>query len=214
MTLHRELWLTTKMLAGIRLMFIESKYLKWALGRRNGSFMQWDQCCIRYWENFSIFSEHIEVVCFAFYIEKKWYWEHWIPNAALMGISSVSVRRGAEVLFYTSHVRIYSIVVDRVGVVNNASNIPFDQSASLSAGAACCRAMAPLHADRWLTQSSWSSWRMGGEKDLCSPSRRKDSKERFREIRLKIDLMVESVSSVKIARNHYIISFHDMKRHN
>jgi hypothetical protein len=155
------------MLAGIQLMFIGSKYLKWALGRRNRSFMQWDFIC---------------------------------------------VRRGAEVLFYTSHVR---ITRPSMMAVNNGSNIPFDQSASLSAGVACCRAMAPLHADRWLTQSSWSSWRMGGEKDFMPPpSRRKDSEERFRGIRQRIDLMVESVSSVKIARNHYIISFHDMKRHN
>jgi hypothetical protein len=76
-----------------------------------------------------------------------------IPNAALMGVSPVSVRRGAEVLFYTSHVRIYSTVADGAGAVNNGSNIPFDQSASLSAGAAWRRAMTPLHADRWLTQS-------------------------------------------------------------
>jgi hypothetical protein len=31
---------------------------------------------------------------------------------------------------------------------------------------------------------------------LCSPSRRKDSEERFREIRQRIDLMVESVVSI------------------
>ena len=65
-----------------------------------------------------------------------------------MGISSVSVRRGAEVLFYTNHVRMYSTVADGAKVVNNESNIPFDQSASLSAGTEYCRAMAPL------TQSS------------------------------------------------------------
>ena len=76
-----------------------------------------------------------------------------ITNAALMGISSISVRKGAEVLFYTSHVRIYSTVADGTGAVSNGSNIPFDQSASLSAGAAWRRAMTPLHADRWLTQS-------------------------------------------------------------
>jgi hypothetical protein len=64
-----------------------------------------------------------------------------------------SVRRGAEVLFYTSHVRTYSTTVDGARAVNNGSNIPFDQSASLSAGAAWRRAMTPLHADRWLTQS-------------------------------------------------------------
>ena len=70
-----------------------------------------------------------------------------------MGISSVSVRRGAEVLFYTSYVRIYSTVADGAKAVDNGSNILFDQSASLSAGVAWWRAMTPLHADRWLTQS-------------------------------------------------------------
>ena len=64
-----------------------------------------------------------------------------------------AVRRGAEVLFYTSYVRIYSTVADGAGAVNNGRNILFDQSASLSAGAAWRRAMTPLHADRWLTQS-------------------------------------------------------------
>jgi hypothetical protein len=43
-----------------------------------------------------------------------------------MGISSVLVRRGAEVLLYTNHVRIYSTVTDGVKTVNNGSNIPFD----------------------------------------------------------------------------------------
>ena len=51
-----------------------------------------------------------------------------------IGILSVSVRRGAEVLLYTSHVRIYSTITEGAKTVNNGSNIPFYQSASLSAG--------------------------------------------------------------------------------
>ena len=34
-------------------------------------------------KSFSIFSVHIELVGFAFDIE-KWYWEYWIPNTALL----------------------------------------------------------------------------------------------------------------------------------
>jgi hypothetical protein len=38
------------------------------------------------------------------------------------------------VLLYTSHVRIYSTIAEGAKTVNNGSNIPFYQSASLSAG--------------------------------------------------------------------------------
>ena len=51
--------------------------------------------------------------------------------------------------------------------VDNGSNILFDQSASLSAGATCCKAMAPLHSDRWLRASPADHPGIRGIKPLC-----------------------------------------------